>query len=78
MDRLEANTRLIAQLNDQFRQGDMTLGQCMMTPGVQALAPDKLTQLIRLVRDFNFTADNDPYGEHDFGRVTLSGNDKYF
>ena len=69
----------IAQLNDRFRQGDTTLGQHIMTSGVQALAPDELNELIRLVRDFDqFTSDNDPYAEHDFGRVTLSGKEFFW
>ncbi len=67
----------IAELNDRFRQGKGNLGQYIMTSGVQALPPDELVQLIRLVRDFDqFTRDNDPHGEHDFGKVTLS--DKEF
>ena len=69
----------IAELNDRFRQGDTTLGQHVMTPGVQALAPDELIQLIRLVRDFDqFTSGDDPYGEHDFGKVTLSDQDFFW
>lgn len=68
----------IALLNDRFRKGDMTLGQYMMTAGVQAQAPDRLLQLIQLVQCFDeFTADNDPYGEHDFGKV-LHDDGKYF
>jgi hypothetical protein len=34
----------IAELNDRFRKGDMTLGQYMITRGVQVLAPDKLRE----------------------------------
>lgn len=68
----------IAELNDRFRQGDMSLGQYMMTTGVQALPTDKQNQLHQLVQNFDqFTPDNDPYGEHDFGKVTLDG-DEYF
>ena len=69
----------IAELNDQFRQGDMKLGQYMMTSGVQALAPEKQVQLIRLVQGFDqFTPDNDPYKEHDFGRVSMDGRDYFW
>jgi hypothetical protein len=36
-------------------------------------------RLIEVVRRFDeFTADNDPYGEHDFGKVTLDGADHFF
>lgn len=68
----------IAELNDRFRTGDRTLGQYMMTVGVQALPVDKQLKLMRLVQNFDqFTPDNDPYGEHDFGKVTLDG-DEFF
>ena len=69
----------IAELNDRFRRGDMKLGQYMMTSGVQALAPEKQLQLIRLVQGFDqFTPDNDPYKEHDFGRVSMDGRDYFW
>lgn len=69
----------IRDLNDRFRKGDNTLGQYVMTSGVQALPPDQVMELIRMVRDFDqFTADNDPYGEHDSGKVTLSGKNYFF
>lgn len=68
----------IAELNDRFRTGDMILGLFMKTVGVQALPVDKQNQLLELVQNFDqFTPDNDPYGEHDFGKVTLDG-DEFF
>ena len=37
----------IARLNDQFRRGDLTLGQFIVTGGVDAvLSPEKLLVLI--------------------------------
>lgn len=58
----------IAELNDCFRKGNMSLGQYNLTPGVQALALEKRQELIQLVRDFDcFTPSNDPYLERDFG-----------
>lgn len=69
----------IAELNDRFRKGDMSLGQYNFTQGVQALAPEKQQQLIQLVRDFDsFTPGNDPYGERDFGKVSLDDESYYF
>jgi hypothetical protein len=78
----------ITELNDRFRRGDAfggsrsdhhTLGQYIMTSGVQALSPELQLQLIRLVQQFDsFTTDNDPYAEHDFGKVTLDGKDYFF
>lgn len=50
-----------------------------MTPGVQALSPRQQLQLLQLVRSFDqFTPDNAPYGEHDFGKVSLGGTDYFW
>jgi Protein of unknown function (DUF3768) len=55
----------IAQLNDAFRKSGQGI---VLTQGVQAL-PD-VPGLINAVQDFDqFTPDNDPYGEHDFGSI---------
>lgn len=52
----------------------------VITPGVAALIGDvslfrcfhKRAELLRTVRDFDtFDTDNDPYGEHDFGRFAF-------
>jgi hypothetical protein len=69
----------IAELNDRFRKGDMSLGQYKMTQGVNALEPEKRLELIQLVQDFDsFYPGNDPYGERDFGKVTLDDESYYF
>ncbi|MGC2857815.1 DUF3768 domain-containing protein [Novispirillum sp. DQ9] len=57
----------LRQLNDAFRQ-TFVGGMVVITVGVQALGPRAVTAILHQVRTFNaFTADNDPYGEHDFG-----------
>lgn len=44
----------------------------MVTRGILGLA--ELEGLILAVRDFDdFTTDNDPYGEHDFGAIDWQG-----
>jgi hypothetical protein len=69
----------IAELNDRFRKGDMSLGQYNMTQGVQALSSEKKQQLIQLVQNFDcFNPGNDPYGERDFGKVTLDDEEYFF
>ena len=60
-----ARTQRIRQLNDQARQ---TLTGCrvLVTPGVRAL--DATVAILGMVQQYSdFTPDNDPYGEHDFG-----------
>jgi Protein of unknown function (DUF3768) len=50
-----------------------------MTDGVAALPEGDLAQLLAKVRSFNeFTNDNDPHGEHDFGNIQLAGQTYFF
>lgn len=59
----------IAKLNDEFRRVEtMSVSQ-----GVFNL--HDVLGLIRAVREFHdFTEDNDPYGEHDFGSLDWEGD----
>ena len=64
------DSKRIAELNDTFRKSphDRTRGRSYMTDGVSALGPDFFIRAIAAVAAFDqFNADNDPYGEHDFG-----------
>ncbi len=59
----------VSRLNDEFRH---SRNGVTVTRGVQALdyLPDLLDEVVR----FNdFTVSNDPYGEHDFGKIIWSG-----
>jgi len=70
----DANTAIIAALNDRARR---RLDHCrwILTQGVLACDPITVAELLIAVEDFdNFTADNDPYAEHDFGVIKLSGD----
>jgi Protein of unknown function (DUF3768) len=50
-----------------------------MTAGVAALSEEELTQVLERVRHFDeFTTDNDPHGEHDFGNFELAGVNYFF
>jgi hypothetical protein len=67
----------IRELNDRFRT-TVTGGRVMMTAGVDALPSDVKAMVIRRVATFTeFTPDNDPHKEHDFGSFTLTGR-KFF
>ena len=62
----------IRALNDHARQ---TFSDCrvMITPGIQAL--DDLEVVLRAVQQYDaFTANNDPFGEHDFGAIEHAGD----
>ena len=68
----------IRELNDRFRT-TMTGGRMLMTAGVNALPSDVKAMVIRRVATFSeFTADNDPHEEHDFGNFELAGRKFFF
>ena len=51
----------------------------MLTAGVDALPSDVKAMVIRRVATFSdFTPDNDPRREHDFGNFTLAGRKFFF
>lgn len=76
LDRLRR--ALVALQNDYLRQ-HLAGGRIMMTVGVQSQGPAFITQAFAAIRAFDsFTADNDPYGEHDFGAIEISGTKLYF
>lgn len=63
----------IKELNDRFRQ-TFVGGRVLLTTGLRALGDDAVIAIITKVRSFDdFTADNDPYGEHDFGSFSHDG-----
>jgi hypothetical protein len=68
---------LARQLNDAFRK-TFTGGQVMLSAGVDAPAAPLKAQVVQRAREFaEFTDDNDPNGEHDFGNFQL-GDQRYF
>lgn len=64
----------IRELNDAFRTTGPSAGDWMLTCGVRAFGPDFIHLAIKAVQEHSsFTADNDPYGERDFGSFNLAG-----
>lgn len=63
----------IAEQNDEFRRRRFG-GHHFITNGIQAMGSDFIAQLLAAVAAYDhFTPDNDPYGEHDFGALTIEG-----
>lgn len=61
----------IRALNDAFRISGVG-GRIMSTIGIRNLESDDFDALWVAVRAYNeFTEDNDPYGEHDFGVIEV-------
>ena len=69
----EEKAARIRELNDAFRT-TLTGGAVLLSAGVYEL-PDmvKATAIRNVVTFDEFTEDNDPYDEHDFGRFELCG-----
>lgn len=75
---IDYKTRRTRDLNDAFRR-TMAGGSWMLSHGVTVLDRGVVARLMREVQAFdNFTTDNDPYGEHDFGAVELDGTTFFF
>src|SRR5436190_6850785 len=71
------STDRVRALNDAFRR-TFAGGKVMMTAGVDELPDCVKAEALRQVATFSdFTPDNDPQGEHDFGSFTLVGR-KFF
>ena len=84
MSEQQNKSQKIRDLNDRFRQNIPSSadipGRVMLTAGIQALTdteaePGKyLPNLFDRVRSFDdFSGDNDPYGERDFGALEFNG-----
>lgn len=68
----DAKSKAIAALNDAFRRQPGP--GWVMTAGVHALGLAFIGAAVRAVRaQDRFDAEDDPYGEHDFGAVTVEG-----
>lgn len=70
-------TNRIRELNDAFRT-TLSGGRIMLTASVSAFGPARVALLLQRVRSFrDFSTDNDPHHEHDFGAFD-DGEDRLF
>ena len=66
-------TAKIRQLNDAFRTSFIG-GKVMLTLGIRSKAEHEVTEILERVVNFNdFNKGNDPYQEHDFGKLEHKG-----
>ncbi|WP_333630730.1 DUF3768 domain-containing protein [Agrobacterium cavarae] len=72
-------TSRIRHLNDMLRRLPVPpFGQLVITAGIDALdAHEQAAILAKVGRFDEFTPDNDPHGEHDFGALDHNGA-RYF
>jgi len=70
---IDQRTAAIRAVNDAFRQ-DLRGGKLLLTSGVMAHTDGRVAALLLAIAALDvFDADNDPYGEHDFGSLTYMG-----
>ena len=68
----------IRDLNDDLRRS-LTGGMLVMTKGIIALGAKRQMAILSAIAAFNnFDADNDPYGEGDFGALQVEGERLFF
>ncbi len=73
----QSRTDRIRDLNDAFRT-TLDGGKCFFTSGVSGMGVSFVTAALAAVKAFeDFTPDNDPYGEHDFGSFEI-GEERLF
>ena len=75
------NTNKIAELNDKLRQNIFNPGKdkVILTQGVSNLPFDEQLKILIKVKDFNdFTPDNNPWGENDFGKLEHNNTDYFW
>lgn len=64
----------IATLNSKFRKSFIG-GEVLLSAGIAAMSSEDKANIISLVQNFdNFTPDNNPYAENDFGSFEYKGN----
>ncbi len=69
----------IRELNDRFRTTGQGCGPIMLTSGIQEKGGEFAVAAIKAVREFDdFSDDNDPWGEHDFGAIEMDGEKVFF
>ena len=73
--------RRIAEQNDRFRSyipfgqwSGEPQGRVVVTRAVADMGPNfQIAAVLAVAKDGTFTEDNDPYGDHSFGAVTVEG-----
>ena len=74
LDNRARNTRRIALLNDLARRAMGVACRVVQTPGIAALQTRNQSAIHEKIEMFNdFTPDNDPHGERDFGAFEHDG-----
>lgn len=72
---MDSNAEKIAKLNDEFRKKAGQGALVSLTPGIKSLPIADQYEVFSLIRTFNdFSENNNPYGERDFGAINYKEN----
>lgn len=72
-------TARIRALNDNFRVLGEGNGSILLTQGIQALGELMIIRIMLAIREYDaWSEDNDPWNEHDFGSIEISGERIFF
>lgn len=72
------SAQTICRLNDDFRR-NLGSGIAVITPAVAALGREAVQRICKTIEVYNdFSHENDPYQEHDFGRFEAEGHMIFF
>lgn len=65
----------VRELNDELRTTLGSGGRLIISYGIAALENEAGNEILAAVASFSdFTPDNDPHGEHDFGALDAAGH----
>lgn len=68
----------IVSANDLLRTTFLN-GRVLITDGIRSLPEDLQSRIIEAIQTFDdFGPENDPFGEHDFGVVTVDGRKAFW
>jgi hypothetical protein len=66
-------------MTDNVTRIQLIGGLAVITPGVAALGPDAVNRIVKTIAVFDdFSHENDPHEEHDFGSFIAEGETLFF
>lgn len=78
---ISSNKLMVRELNDKLRiHGDPSIGKIVLTREVHALSSEDVIKLINSIRAYDKwdPEKDDPWSEHDFGKVSINGTDVFW
>lgn len=75
---MDTKTAKIRELNDNLRIRFIG-GLLVFSAGVSAESPELRAKIVQAMQKFrDFCPENDPYGEHDFGKISVEDGEYFW